>query len=408
MLLALWLACRPERSDPGSDDVLGAAALHDATFALTSIGPRQVATEGEEEARAWIEGELREIGLSDLRSEPFVFDAWRPGTASVQVDREVAVEALSPSPETDLVLPLADPSSDFRGAALLYSSDLGSRAEAFLTAATGGARALIRVTEDIDFDGSPLVEVGHLLDGIVLPSVAVDHGTGRWLHDKLPPPGSLPGTLGQEVRVRISPRIAVDHTSYNVVGRVPAAGTTPGRVYVVGHYDSWHPSESAFDNALGAAALVQLARAAMQAEPPEREIVFLATSGEEQGLRGALAWVDAHEDEITTSDRVLVLDVMWSGEGTYLALATDPGARTEAIDAAAAEGLVAFDGGDPGFGSDHLPFVARGAASTWLGRWPDRHYHTAVDTLDALDLDEASAALRTNWRLLCVYAGIAP
>lgn len=397
MLLVLWLACRPERADPATD-ILGADALHDETFALTSIGPRQVATPGEEEARAYLEGRLRELGLHDVNSEPFVFDAWRPGTASLQIDREVPVEALSPSAETDLVLPLRDTSSDFSGAALLYSSDLGSRAEAFLTAATGGAKALVRVTEDVDFDGSLLVEVGHLLDGITLPAVAVDRGTGRW----------LAGKLGQDVRIRISPKIARDHTSYNVVGRIPAAGDTPGRVYVVAHYDSWHPSESAFDNALGAAGLVRLAEAAMAAGPPEREIVFLATSAEEQGLRGAMAWVDDHEAEITTSDRVLVLDVMWSGEGDYIALATDEAARTDAIDAAAAEGLVALDGGDPGLGSDHLPFVARGATSTWLGRWPDRHYHTLADTLDALDLDESSAALRTNWRLLQEYAGISP
>lgn len=395
MLLVLLLACRPPDDEPRAD-VLDAVALHDATFALTSLGPRLVATEAEEQARAWIEDQLHDAGLADVVSEPFVFDAWRPGTASVQMDREVAVEALSPSPDADLIVPLRDTTGDYSGAALLYSSDLGSRAEAFLTAVTGGAAALIRVTEDIDTDGTPLVEVGHLLEGSTLPAVAVDHGTGLWLADK----------LGQDVHVRIAPDVARDHTSYNVVGRIAAAGNSPGRVYVVGHYDSWHPSESAFDNALGAAGLVQLARMASSSPAPDREIVFLATSAEEQGLQGAIAWVADHEGELGSSDQVLVLDVMWSGEGTYLALATDDTLRTEAMDAAAAEGLQALDGGDPGFGSDHLPFVGQGAAATWLGRWPDRHYHTDSDTLDALDFDDAAAALRTNWRLLAGYAGI--
>ncbi|MEQ1506005.1 MAG: M28 family peptidase, partial [Myxococcota bacterium] len=320
------------------DAALDAGALHDGAFALTSIGPRQVATPEEEQARAWIEAELRRIGLTDVVSEPFVFDAWRPGTASVQVDREVLVEALSPSPATELTVRLADASTGYAGAALLLPSTDGSRAEAFLTAIAGGAAALIRVTEEIDFDGSPLVEVGHLVDGTGLPAVAVDRGTGAWLADK----------LGQDVTLRIAPQVAVDHTSYNVVGRIPArdGSVEPGRVYVVAHYDSWHPSESAFDNALGAAGLVRLAERALAAgTEPDRELVFLATSGEEQGLRGSSAWVAAHAGELGPADWVLVLDVMWSGEGSYLALGTDPGLRTDAIDAAAAEGLDAGDGG---------------------------------------------------------------
>lgn len=395
------IGCRPEPPPDAVDDPLGPTAIHDATFALTSIGPRQVATPEEETARAWVEAQLTEAGLADVVSEPFVFDAWRPGTASVQMDREVPVEALSPTGPTDVTLVLRDPSTAFDGAALLLSSDEGSRADAYFTAVGGGAAALIRVTEDIDVDGAPLVEVGHLVDGTHLPAVAVDHGTGLWLADR----------LGQEVHLRVTPDIAADHTSSNVVGRIHGTdGGAGGKVYVVGHYDSWHPSESAFDNALGAGALVALARRAAAAPAPERDVVFLATSGEEQGLKGALAWVAAHADSdaIGVGDLVIVLDVVWSAEGDYLALATDDGLHAEAIDAAAAEGLDATDGGDPGLGSDHVPFVSRGASAVWLGRWPDRHYHTLRDTIDQLDFDEASAAVRTNWRILAAHAGFEP
>jgi hypothetical protein len=50
--------------------------------------------------------------------------------------------------------------------------------------------------------------------------------------------------------------------------------------------------------------------------------------------------------------------------------------------------------------------VARGASAVWLGRWPDRHYHTSADTLDQLDLDEAADALEANWTLLAAHAGL--
>lgn len=398
--LFAFLACRaPDARPEEARAWLDAPALHDAAFALTSLGARQVATPAEDEARAWLEAALTDAGLA-VEAEPFVYDAWRPGTASVfaggESGREVPVEALSPSPETDVELVLRGADDDFAGAAVLLSSaDYPSRAEAYLHAVGGGAMALVRVTDDLDHDGSPLVEVGHLLDGSTLPAVAVDQGTGTWLLDH----------LGEPVRLRISPDPVPGHTSWNVAARIPGGGAA-GRVYVVAHYDSWHPSESAFDNALGAAGLVQLARRAASAEAPEREIVFLATSAEEQGLKGALAWTEAHADEIGPADTVITLDVMWSGEGTYTALATDDGRITLAIAAAAAEGLDAVDGGDPGVSSDHFPFVTRGASAFWLGRWPDRHYHTVADTLDALDLDEAARALRTNWRLLAAAAGI--
>jgi hypothetical protein len=385
-------------------DLLGAEALHDATFALTEIGARQVATPGEDRSRAWIEQALRRTGL-DVAVEPFTFDAWRPGVATLEISSEgptlddVPVEALSPTPDADLVLPLRSPSGDFRGGAVLVSSSLGSRADAFFLAAGGGAGALVRITEDLDHDGSPLVEVGHLVAGTTLPSIAVDRATGD----------ALLARLGEDVHLVVHPDVATDHVSHNLVARVPGTGEAPGRIWVVAHYDSWHGAEMAFDNALGAAGLVQLAARSATAGPPAAdEVVFLATSGEEQGLRGALAFAEAHDAEIGSRDLVLVLDVMWSAEGDYLALATDDALAAEAIAAAEAEGLVAIDGGDPGLGSDHVPFVARGADAIWLGRWPDRHYHTVADTLDQLDLDEASAALAATWRVLAAHAGWDP
>lgn len=391
----LWLAgCMAP--PPAVPDVLGPDALLAATERFTAIGPRQVATAGEEQALAEV---LAGLAPLDPVAEPFVFDAWRPGTASITVGGEtVAVEALSPTPATDIVLPLRDASSDLTGAAAVLSSADGTRAEAFLTAIGGGAAAMIRVTEEVDFDGTPLVEVGHLLDGIAFPALAVDRPTGDWLRER----------LGQDARLVAAPRITRDHVSENVVARIAPQTDGAKQVYVVAHYDSWHPSEAAFDNALGIGALLLLAERAQQAGVPEREIVFLATSGEEQGLQGANAWAAAHDDEIGPGDVVIVLDVMWSAEGTYRALTTRPELLDDALDATRAVDLPAVAGGDPGIGSDHLPFVLRGADAIWVGRWPDRHYHTVADTLDALDLDEASRALQAQWRLVAQHAGLSP
>jgi aminopeptidase YwaD len=393
-----WLAaCMSGPPSPVADP-LGADALYDAAATLTRVGPRQVATPGEELARAGVAAGFRAASGVEPVDEPFVYDAWRPGTASITVNGETwPVEALSPSPQTDVELPLAT-DGDLAGTAAILSSDDGARAESFIAAATSGAAALIRVTDQLDFDASPLVEVGHLLDGSTFPAVAVDQPTGDRLRQQV---GSL-------ARLDIAPDIALQHTSFNVVARLPGREDGDQQVFVVAHYDSWHPSESAFDNALGVGALLQLATRAFAEGPPLHEVVFLATSAEEQGLKGANAWVADHADEVGPGDVVIVLDVMWSAEGTYLALATGDELLNDALDATREAGLPAEAGGDPGLGSDHVPFVLQGADAIWIGRWPDRHYHTVADTLDALDFADAARALEANWSLLAKYAGLTP
>lgn len=394
-----WLAaCTPDTPlpRPAEPNPLGPDALFDATYTFTSIGPRQVATDGEVQARDAVVAGLVEL---DPVEEPFVYDAWRPGTATITIGGETrAVEALSPTPATDVTLPLADEALGLAGAAAVLSSEDGSRAESFVEALSGDAGALIRVTDLLDHDGSPLVEVGHLLQGTTLPAVATDQPTGAWLREH----------LGEPARIQVAPTIAAGHTSSNVVARIPGTSGDEAQVFVVAHYDSWHPSESAFDNALGAGALLLLAQQAARSAPPERDIVFLATSAEEQGLQGASAWAAAHDDEVGYGDVVIVLDVMYSGEGTYLALATRDDLLDDALDATREAGLPAAAGGDPGLGSDHFPFVIRGAEAIWVGRWPDRHYHTVADTIDALDFDEAALALQANWALVVQHAGIVP
>jgi hypothetical protein len=49
----------------------------------------------------------------------------------------------------------------------------------------------------------------------------------------------------------------------------------------------------AYDNASGIAALIEIARAFASREPPRRSIVFLAVTGEEEGLLGSEAYLDA-------------------------------------------------------------------------------------------------------------------
>ncbi|HJN77185.1 MAG TPA: M28 family peptidase [Myxococcota bacterium] len=382
--LILWGCTSPD--DTGSRDPITVELLTERTQALVDLGPRVVGTSSEEDARALLDGWFLSTGLQEVESEPFAWDAWQRGASSLnQGGVEYATWAWSPSPSGTVSGVLESVEGDVGGKIALSRSGSMMRTEAFVSALTGGAVGLVHVSEAIDADGTDLVEVGHTLDGSSLPAVALGKRDGNDLE------------LGEEITLSIDSSVLYDHTSYNVVGRVP--GTGSGRVYVVAHYDSWDPSESAFDNAMGAAALSLLAERMAQ-EQPRREVVFIATSGEEQGLQGAQAYVEDHLDEVLAGTSVMTLDVLWSASGDYYVAATREEDRVVGMEAALDEGLPARDSGNPSPASDHFAFESRGLDSFWATRQPDIHYHTTHDRLEYLDMDDATAALRTQWVVL--------
>ncbi len=364
----MWLLACTASIDP--IDPLSYEALYAATYAVTGVGPRLVGTPGEARAAAWITRELESMGLQVDR-HAFTWEAWTPGEAWIDAGGE-RYEAWALSPAPGGVVSGRIDADDFAGGIALLSSDDGARAESFFTALTGGAEALVRVTEDLDGDGTPLAEVGHILDGVSLPSVAVDAQTGAAL-------AGLEGTLTVEAGLGAL-------TSYNLAATLPGQGD---EVMLVAHYDSWHPSESAFDNGLGVAFVLQLARALL-AEDDRATVHLLFTTGEEQGLKGAQAWV---ADRGADVDRLLNLDIPWSSDGTFFVAADDEADRALALELAEQHGLDPVDAGSPNASSDHFVFQTEGVDTSWHTRWPDVRYHTVNDTLALLDMEGAVDSL---------------
>ena len=88
-----------------------------------------------------------------------------------------------------------------------------------------------------------------------------------------------------------------DTNGYNVIGDLPGADAQlKDDVVILGaHLDSWHTAEGAADNADGVASVLEAARI-LQAvgARPKRTIRFALWGGEEEGLLGSKAYVDAH------------------------------------------------------------------------------------------------------------------
>lgn len=365
------------------------------TRAILSVGPRLVATSGEEEAAEVVAARFSAATLIP-RNHWFTMDAWRPGTATIAIGGEIRpVRAFSPTPISRVVAPLAA-TGDLADAVAVYSSETGSRAEQFLLSLAAGSSAFVRITESIGPAGEELVEVGHTLQGSQLPGLGVAESDGAWVREH----------LGEWATLEVVPDIAERHLTRNI--EAVREGSGPGTVVVVAHYDSWDLSESAFDNGLGVGALLAYADRIAAGPVPEQTILLLATTGEEQGLRGASAYVSDHPELFAEPVTVITLDVVWSGAGTYLVMATDAEWITSGVFAAEEEGIEAVAGEGPGVASDHFPFATAGASAFWAGRFGDPHYHTSADTLEGFDADEATAAARANWRVIAQAAGLDP
>lgn len=90
--------------------------------------------------------------------------------------------------------------------------------------------------------------------------------------------------------------------THNLIGMIPGKRPEEGAVLLVSHWDHFGvcaqpPAEDlicngAIDNASGVAALTELARKLERGRRPDRDIYFLATTGEELGLLGAHAFAE--------------------------------------------------------------------------------------------------------------------
>ncbi len=79
----------------------------------------------------------------------------------------------------------------------------------------------------------------------------------------------------------------------NVVARIDGAGV-PGAVLVSAHYDSVPAGPGASDDGVGTVAVLEIARALKNHPPLRHPVVILLNEGEEAGLLGAKAFVEAH------------------------------------------------------------------------------------------------------------------
>jgi Zn-dependent M28 family amino/carboxypeptidase len=195
---------------------------------------------------------------------------------------------------------------------------------------------------------------------------------------------------------------------YNTVAEIRGSEKPDEVVIIGGHLDSWDLGTGATDNGTGSMAVLEAARALQKLNvKPKRTIRFVLFTGEEQGLNGSKAYVDAHKDEMAKISGMLVDD---SGTGKVLTigLMANYGARetmdrilyplAKSKDVQLAEPSLRTEGG-----SDHVSFDEVGVPGFWCVQDNvdyDRTHHSQADTLDRVRWDD----LREGAQVLAVFA----
>lgn len=217
----------------------------------------------------------------------------------------------------------------------------------------------------------------------------------------------------------------------NVIGRFEGV-THPDEWIVVGaHYDSrqqdiLNPNDSpgADDNASGCAGVIEAANAIVESLP-QRTIIFMCYSGEEQWLWGSRDHVDdlAASGDLSKVKAMLNMDMIgWSATPQLgVRIETNAGAANLALADLLADAALTYapafhpDYVQKIFGtccSDHMPYIDAGRPATMsihrgsAGAYP--HYHTTTDTpanLGPHAQDIGAATVRMNVAALAQLAG---
>lgn len=218
------------------------------------------------------------------------------------------------------------------------------------------------------------------------------------------------------------------HQVPNVAGLLPGSDPQFRDTYVIvsAHFDhvgsgcrGTSPADNicngADDNASGSAAILELAEAfAALPVKPRRSIVFLGVSGEEKGLLGSRHYAD----NPTVPQRSIVANINLDMIGrsphpdTVAALGqaySSLGPLVQRINSAMPElRLTVADDMWPGqnlfFRSDHFSFMRHEIPALFFFTGLHEDYHAASDTVDRINLDQATRITRLVFHLLYAIA----
>lgn len=390
-----------------------------------TFGHRLSGSESLERAIDWTLEIMRSDGLENVRREKVMVPHWVRGEESLHVtapiDRELTVLGLGMSVGTrgTLKAPLAvvehvddiaKQGKALEGKIVLinqrmppydeehrdsgYGKAVSSRTRGASEAAKVGAKAVLvrsvtAVSLSTPHTGSLRYEEG--VDQI--PAAAVTQEGAEMLSRLMARGGEV------KVALRMGAKLLPDAVSGNAIGEIVGREKPEEIVVIGGHIDSWDVGDGSSDD--GAGCMMAMEAVAILQDlglQPRRTIRVVLFTNEENGLRGAKAYFEAHKDEVHVG--AIEAD-SGSGPPRGLGIKTEDEAVLAGIVALAPlfEGLGAADISKGWGGADISPLTETGVLG--MSMRPDAsHYfdlhHSPADTIDKIDpahLEHNAAAM---------------
>ena len=378
------------------------------------FGPRLTGTTAYDHAAEWAAAQLRAAGIQDVKLEPItVPNGWRRGWAEAYlyspVQRKLHLESVSWTPST--------PRGGVK-AEVVVVSDLSEAALRANAAAIKG-RIVLFDTGRVFADGFnkvyPRLAASYAIfkalgaQALVLPDAIPNNVLGDWVDIDNGKGEILPlpiAEIGMEdallIRRLVSKGPVVIGFSYenqisgpvsssSVIAEIHGSDNPEEWIVVGSHLDSWDLATGAQDDGTGAIMVLEAARAiASLPHPPRRSIRFALWTGEEPGLLGSRAYVQAHAKELDHCVAVVNTD---NGAGKPRGWIVE---GREDMKAALADLVPIYLKGygadqvslETTFDTDQGPFMLHGIPAFDL--WVDdvaynAVHHKSSDTLDKVD-----------------------
>jgi carboxypeptidase Q len=436
------LAQQPPAAPPVLDDprvaALREAALKDdyawdiVEGLTTEVGQRLAGTEAEARARDWAVARLKSLGFANVHVETFPVPIWLRGVETAEI--------VSPFPQRLVLTALgnsgATPPEGLTGEIVAFDS-----VDALRAAPDSAVRGKIvfvdhRMMPAQDGSGygqfgaprrqGPTIASNKGAIAIVIRSIGTDHhrnghtGVQTFTDGARPIPAAALTVPDAEQLVRIlargkpvvmhltlTPRLAGQGQSGNVIAEVPGRDPKAPILLVGGHLDSWDLGTGAIDDGAGIAITAAAAKRIMEAGRPLRTIRVVWFGSEEPGGLGGEAYQKAHSTDRYTiaGESDFGADRIWRFSSSLMA--SDPQAYAALTAALAPLGIVKNDKGEAD-GTDVGPAIKAGAP--WISlsqdgiRYFDIH-HTPDDTLDKIDREQLRQNVAAWTAMLATLSG---
>lgn len=381
---------------------------------IAQIGHRLTASENGAKAEQYVFDLLQSYGFTDVAFQEFEVNGWIRESMDLQIHSDVGSHSIPA-----VALALTPAQADLQGALV----DMGNGLEEDYLANPNGVRGKVVLAALGILPGSPegtrnihrsakvtlaiqhgaqgiilfnQVAGGTLLtgtasiDGTLLPIPALSVG----LEDGLALKEGLAAGQRLNADVKMSNRTG-KMKARNIVARIQGSDLSQEKIVVGGHLDSWDLSPGAVDNGLGSFSVIDMARTfkALNIQP-RRTVEFVLFMGEEQGLLGSKAYVQAAQDRGELDQIRFMLNFDMTNDPKHFT-ATREEARelfahiSEAVHAVDTNFRNQFSP-RAGLYSDHQPFMLQGiptggAGGGRLSREALNCYHADCDVFSLVN-----------------------